>query len=333
VFDSSTPALWAQLTIFDEPTPGAIAPVSSAGVAGEARRGQAEPADDELVVAAGRLVDADGVIVAGVGGEGLSHLHISAHVVYNLFASRVKVDIPSLAHGGGGLRGKVKTFSAASRRRLRDTCHSIRRDALPVFVTLTYPGEFPRDAGTWKRQLDNFSRSLHRIGRGRLGAIWKLEPQRRGAPHFHLLVWGVRNLKRFRQWLALSWYRIVGSGDVRHFRAGTQADQIRSYKGVTSYCSKYMGKLIDEGEAAAYGWDEPGRFWGILHREAIPWGEVVTADIPIWFAHRIKRFLRRASGYLYISHYGQTFYVEQPEAWFTRLDALLELSGGASCAF
>jgi hypothetical protein len=44
-------------------------------------------------------------------------------------------------------------------------------------------------------------------------AIWKLEPQKRGAPHFHLLVWGIAFLHYQR--LARRWFEIVGSNDPR----------------------------------------------------------------------------------------------------------------------
>lgn len=256
-------------------------------------------------------------------GGGLSQTHISAQVEYVCFASEVKVRIPVRHPIKRGIRGRITGFSKASAARLRETCHRVRRDQLPLFTTLTYPGDFPTDAETWKRHLDSFDRALDRVGRGKLGAIWKLEPQRRGAPHYHLLVWGVRNFKRFRQWVALTWYRIVGSGDERHLRAGTQVDQIRSHRGVMAYASKYFTKLVGSD---CEGWDFPGRCWGILNRKAIPWGDVVVADVTAAFAHRLKRWLRRATGYTYVSHYGQKFWLESPESWFLRLDEQLSLS-------
>lgn len=260
-------------------------------------------------------------LAGGGAAAGLSHPHISAEVEFSCGGSLVKVKVPCPLQMKRGIRGKVKAFSKASRNRLRQTCHRIRRDSLPIFVTLTYPGEFPTDAREWKRHLNNLHRGFDRVGRGRLGGIWKLEPQRRGAPHFHILLWGVKNLRRFRQWLALAWYRTVGSGDLRHLRAGTQAAEIRSHRGVIAYASKYMGKLIDGA-----GWENPGRFWGILNRDAIPWAEAVIAQVPAWFAHKLKRWLRRRTGYTYISHFGQTFYLDNPEAWFFRLDEQIALS-------
>jgi len=92
-----------------------------------------------------------------------------------------------------------------------------------------------------------------------------------------------------------------------------------------SYVSKYMSKL-DEGESETDGWGSPGRFWGILNRKAIPWADLVVADVSRAFAHRLKRWLRRATGFTYISHFGQKFYLDSPEAWFMRLDEQFALS-------
>jgi hypothetical protein len=64
-----------------------------------------------------------------------------------------------------------------------------------------------------------FGKWLRRYSKGRCGAIWKLELQDRGAPHFHLLIFGLRYLPAAL--LARRWYEIVGSGDVNHLSAGT----------------------------------------------------------------------------------------------------------------
>lgn len=258
----------------------------------------------------------------------MSQPHISAQknnsfcqVVYACHGSVIWVKVPGVPVHKRGIRGKVKGFSKASRSRLMSTCHLIRRDSLPLFVTLTYPGEYPSSSDEWKRHLDNLARALGRVGCGRLGILWKLECQKRGAPHYHLLVWGVRNIRSFRLWLAETWYRIVGSGDPRHLRAGTSVERIKSHRSVMSYVAKYMSKLED-GD----GWDSPGRFWGIINRKAIPWAEILTADVTRVFANRLKRWLRRATGFKYISHFGQKFYLDAPEAWFLRLDEQFALS-------
>lgn len=168
---------------------------------------------------------------------------------------------------GGGLRGKVQGFSKNSRRRLIRKLASIDRETMatpPIFGTLTYPGEWPRDPKRWKRDLDAWGKRLRRRHREAC-VIWKLEPQKRGAPHFHLLVFGVPHLDK--HWLAASWYAVVDSGDVRHLRAGTRIESIRTWRGVMSYASKYTAKVIEE---LPEGWEEVGRMWGIIGKEKLP---------------------------------------------------------------
>src|SRR5205823_1017705 len=130
------------------------------------------------------------------------------------------------------VRGQINGFSFAARRRLLRLCAEVdRRECrlLPLFVTLTYPSVWPADPADWKRQLDRF---FHRLKRGwpDAAAIWRLEFQRRGAPHFHLLVFGLEFLPA--TWVAAAWYEIVGSGDLKHLQAGTQVVRVKSWRGV-----------------------------------------------------------------------------------------------------
>jgi hypothetical protein len=260
------------------------------------------------------------------GGAGLSQRHISPQgllpsVTYSCGGSRIQISIPTgQAPDSTSKRGEITGFTAKSRRRLLDLLNRTHSDAIPLFVTLTYPASWPERPAEWKRHLDVFAKSLARVGRGRLSAVWKLEPQRRGAPHFHLLVWGVRHLHRFRDWLSAVWYRIVDSGDERHLRAGTQAAQVKSRRGVMWYASKYMSKAV-----AAAGWVNPGRFWGVLNRDALPLADDVTMEVPVWLAHRLKRWLRRATGWGYVSHTGQTFYISDSLGWLARLGQMAAL--------
>lgn len=192
---------------------------------------------------------------------------------------------------GGGVRGKVKAFTSASRKRMLDFLRSLNRDTckLPLFVTLTYPGQYPEEPQKWKRDLDTFKKALRRRYPAAWGP-WKLEPQRRGAPHFHLLVFGVDRIGK--AWLSNTWYRIVGSGDERHLRAGTQVAKIASWRGVTSYAAKYMGKELDWLPAE---WSEGvGRWWGIHNRKASQAHLVlqqIRLNLPMM--HVIRRILRK----------------------------------------
>lgn len=225
---------------------------------------------------------------------GLSTVHISApqpsgSIRCAVGGNHARLRGDQLDYSVGGTRGDVSTFSNASRRRLLAFFQSVNRDkaGLPLFVTLTYPGEWPADHRVWKRDLRAWLDRLRRLD-AHCWAVWRLEPQRRGAPHYHLLVFGRVRLDKV--WLSETWYEVVGSGDLRHKRAGTQVERIRSWRGVTSYAAKYLAKEV---EALPGAWSEGvGRWWGVHNRKAAP-REVMEAQLSQsgWF--RVRRVLRR----------------------------------------
>lgn len=201
-----------------------------------------------------------------------------------------------LAQVGGGKRSKIQGFTKSSRRRLLETISKIRRDAiLPNFVTLTYPNKFPTVERS-KRDLKVFIQRLKRKY-PLAGAIWKLEPQERGAPHFHLLIWGasVNDLLNFT---VENWYEIAGDGDINHklfhsgYLKGSQpcVAQVRSWRGVWSYASKYLGKTF---EVAGWGKQWTGRYWGVIGRENIPMGQELVINLEYKKVCEIMRLQRR----------------------------------------
>lgn len=200
---------------------------------------------------------------------------------------------------GGGTRGKVKGFTSDARRRLMRTIAKVRDDAgLPDFVTLSYPSSFPEPKES-KRHLEMFIKRMKRKF-PECGMIWKLEPQQRGAPHYHLLVWGVSQ-EKLREFVPVAWHDIAGNGDINHllFHQGLLHDSepcvnaVRSWKGVMSYASKYLGKTFEVA-----GWDgkETGRFWAVVNRKNIPFGQDMVMRITVKDAHKWMRYQRRFSG-------------------------------------
>ena len=94
---------------------------------------------------------------------------------------------------GGGIRDRVRGFSRTSRRNLLRHLASINRSAFRafkgrmIFVTLTYPKDYPEDPELCKRHLKALRKRLQREY-GSFAAFWRLGIQRRGAWHFHLLL-------------------------------------------------------------------------------------------------------------------------------------------------
>lgn len=243
---------------------------------------------------------------------GLSTAHICTYVGGGLV--KVQATITDNSQVGGGKRGKVSGFTRASRRRLMQRIAMTKKVMMPVFVTLTYPGAWSEDPKVWKRDLRVFWMRVKRAYPS-ASAIWKLEFQKRGAPHFHLLVWGVKYA-----YLVLSvsklWYEVVGSGDERHLRAGTRVENVRDWRGVMAYASKYLGKVED-------GKKEVGRFWGVMSAECIPWAELVTCSLTDRDAYQFIRMLRRFMKIKSRAYKSLTAFADG-EFWFDRIDRLRE---------
>lgn len=231
----------------------------------------------------------------------------------------------------GSTRGRICGFSAAARRRLLEFMASIDRAAtLPAqmwMLTLTYPGVWSGDPIIWKKHLDNFLLRLRRAW-GDLGLVWKLEFQRRGAPHFHIIlqmpldaIAGMQKIKEFydakrnrnvriwtggdigkmREWCSKAWYECVGSGDSDHLMAGTQVEPIESWEQCQSYAGKYLGKEV-ELLASDFALKVPeanqsknvslGKFWGVRNKEQFKVTErQATCEWMEWI--KIQRPLRK----------------------------------------
>lgn len=156
-----------------------------------------------------------------------------------------------------------------------------------LFVTLTYPANWPGSWSTWKRHLDTWLKRTRRRLPAAAGA-WKLEPQTRGAPHFHLLVVGASFMAK--DWLSRSWYEVVGSGDPKHLAAGTNVQLAHSHRGVVAYAAKYTAKHQELPDSWQGG---VGRWWGIFNRAGlgIEWQTLALWDTEFYSALRIIRHL------------------------------------------
>jgi len=175
----------------------------------------------------------------------------------------------------------------------------------PLFVTLTYPEEYP-DVETAKRHLRAWLMRLKRAA-PRAGWVWRMEFQERGAPHFHLLIWGVPFLDK--EWVSRTWYEVVSSGDPKHLRAGTRVERVWSWRGVLSYAAKYMTK-DDDGPVPEW----TGRVWG--YGGNLPLASVVVLALSwrdlVQFIRAVRRFTRWRNVRL---GRGGWFFSSSPRMW------------------
>jgi hypothetical protein len=196
---------------------------------------------------------------------------------------------------GGGTRDKVRGFSRASRRNLLLRLASINRRAFRafkgrmIFVTLTYPGEYPQNPARCKDHLKALHKRLQRMY-GPFTAFWRLGIQKRGAWHFHLLLFvgsSIGPIEELRRFISSSWYEVTGKVSEGHLRAGTRVEAVKKWKQATSYVERYMAKPEEFPEGL-----QTGRIWGIWNPKRLPvrWE---MAQVSLRDAFRIRRIYRK----------------------------------------
>src|SRR5829696_1879862 len=195
----------------------------------------------------------------------------------------------------GGNRDRVRGFSRASRRNLLRHLASINRGAFRafkgrmIFVTLTYPGEYPQDPELCKRHLKALRKRLQREFKP-FAAFWRLGIQKRGAWHFHLLLFvgpSIGPVGELRRFISSSWYEVTGKVSEGHLHAGTRVVAVKRWKEATSYVERYLAKVEEFPEGM-----QTGRIWGIWNGDLLP-VRLETVEVSLSDAFRIRRIYRK----------------------------------------
>jgi hypothetical protein len=209
-------------------------------------------------------------------------------------SNRLSPPSPPLRHGRG-IRDRVRGFSRESRTNLLRRLASINRGAFKafkgrmIFVTLTYPGEYPQDPVVCKRHLKALRKRLQREY-GTFAAFWRMGIQQRGAWHFHLLLFvgsSLGSIGELRRFISSSWYEVTGKVSEGHLRTGTRVVAVKRWKGATSYAERYLAKVEEFPEGL-----QTGRIWGIWNENLLPvrWE---TAQVSLRDAFKIRRIYRK----------------------------------------
>jgi hypothetical protein len=186
------------------------------------------------------------------------------------------------------------------------------RTRLPTMLTLTYPGDWLTVAPNGravKSHLKMLRKRYRRAWGEDLACVWKLEFQRRGAPHIHMLMvppHGVAERCTFREWISRTWADVVNHPDpaqrTRHVRAGTGLDwahglRSRDPKRVAVYFTKHGSFSAKEYQhCVPDAWREkgrgPGRFWGYWVLRPARTGVPVHPAVGVAVGRLLRRWAR-----------------------------------------
>ena len=223
----------------------------------------------------------------------------------------------------GPSKSEITEWSGRSRSNMTKALTSIdytawtQDEGALAMVTLTLPGDWEAVAPTgkdFKRKIELFRRRWVRAGMAWRN-LWKLEFQRRGAPHLHMLTRVPALVKGeiFERWLSRTWADVVDSSRLpdredgsseytRHLQAGTGVDfsgqDFSDPTRISMYFAGHSAKTTDGKEyqhIVPELWQAPGagpgRFWGFSGlRKAI-----VEVDLPQDDYFRVERIMRHVA--------------------------------------
>ncbi len=210
-------------------------------------------------------------------------------------------------------RGRIETLSDSSRRNLKLTLHTITFEALAYTMALTLPGCTDGIPGDFAKRC--FIMLCNRMTASRIpeirliGMMWKQELQKRGEVHFHLVLYGVteENRRSVQRWIAQQWNELICAGSTAedrashlwwHLRDGStrsggynpKADNMQEVCDFAGYFSKYLGK---EEKAEVARDPIPGRWWGKVNKQNIPWAEMKELELPERMRIHCQRIARK----------------------------------------
>lgn len=227
-------------------------------------------------------------------GETTYQLEVSPHSLI----IKKKVFLPPIRKSQIPTRDAIVEYSMKSRKRFFEKLLTIDWEAIPTEtikeITLTYPAIYPKDGEVLKSHLHAYSKRVKRFCRdfGGVSFIWKMEFQKRGAPHYHLIIVTAREIpiEVLRKWALESWSDLVSKWIKKqedyteeemenaielHKKAGIEADGVRKSKqGLISYLVWYIHKGSYKGKAKEYQHEVPkeyqnvGRWWGIYGKKS-----------------------------------------------------------------
>tara|TARA_B110000438_G_scaffold63777_1_gene64300 strand:+ start:2547 stop:3548 length:1002 start_codon:yes stop_codon:yes gene_type:complete len=240
----------------------------------------------------------------------LKKIHQMSLGEYSRFQNCFKVQVPEqkekippwiLQKRKQTKRGKVQGLSRSARKRLLFLINSFGEVPNAFFVTLTVR-DWKDDYKLWKKWLNNTLVGL-RYHFPSVSGIWRLEFQKRGAPHFHLILFPKDNspIEEIRDVLTKYWTKSIS--DVTYKKRKVQVEKVRDIRKSNFYLAVYSSKDAQDRK------DIPtGRLWGKINKKELPIceyekGEVCEIQL-VWLKRLYRRSLRQPIRQKLINCYG-----------------------------
>lgn len=266
-------------------------------------------------------------------------------------------------NSGAAVRKPVTRWSNKSRLKMLERFASldyspfVDKQFVPAMLTLTYPADWVSVVPTAqeaKKHLHSFRKRYERAYQRVFFGLWKMEFQRRGAPHFHILAPIPIGVK-FTDWLSETWSEVVNHQDTtereKHRLAGTRVDIAR---GLTATDAHLISFYFSKHSSAGHGpkeyqhlppeeWQKHGsvgRFWGYWGLSVATRKVLLSEKEALFIARTLRRWknskrrvvktrvrrINRNTGEVYYRH------VCRKQSIFRSAQAMRLISDGVSFA-
>jgi len=184
--------------------------------------------------------------------------HFRAEIYPFGFKLREHLKVVS-TRSAGGKRGQIRGFSDEAARRLREAFMTLHVEgfALWAFTLTTHRIFTPCE---WRLLMMRFRQA---VKRSRWAGLWRVELQRRKAPHAHVAFWlpaGIGHAEVEALWLKCT-------GEALDAAAVEHAVRSRKILQDASGWAYYMGLHDGKKKEAQLGW--VGKQWGIWNRDTL----------------------------------------------------------------
>jgi len=236
-----------------------------------------------------------------------SPLEASYEVFWNVLKVKVRRPLKRISESGRSWRrGLTIGFSRPSQNRLTELIRMVARDDVPYLLTLT-PECNMQDSRIFKRWLHRFHREFSRQYPD-TPVVWRLEFQKRGAFHYHLLIWydddpcAPRLGFEDELWIKNTWMNITGANSPSAFERGAQLLDPMNKKDAPKIIN-YMAKVRMEIDPLVEGHTvkgnqirddiHTGRYWGVWCKDELKLYEFSTGILDKLTLIQLRRIGRR----------------------------------------
>ena len=161
------------------------------------------------------------------------------------------------------IENDIKTFSSKSRQRLFQKFNKINYSSygIPIFLSLTFHFDDPDNKKSLKTFLRNYLKRLFR-SLPPFDYIWKFEYQKRGTPHYHMILFPHSktydfDLEEIKNICVKHWLELKACKCKSCQQYSANVIKLETLKKSLSYIAKEIAKVQDRYEA-----HDLGRIWG-----------------------------------------------------------------------